>query len=147
VWRLERPAYGRTFEGRTTAQLGGGAWKPEPRALDHGSIFVPVAQPSARLVLHLFEPTAPDALAAWGFFNAALEQKEYLEAYVAEELARQMLTDPATAAAFAEALKDPAFAAAPARRLDWFYRRSPLWDERAGLLPVYRVDIAPPLAK
>jgi hypothetical protein len=33
----------------------------------------------------LLEPQAPDALAAWGRFNNAFEQKEYMEEYVAEE--------------------------------------------------------------
>lgn len=85
----------------------------------------------------------PDALVNWGLFNAVFEQKEYLESYVAEELARTMLADPATKAAFDEALKDKDFAASPERRLDWFYRRSPLWDERVGLVPVFRVDAVP----
>ena len=146
TWRLDRFATDRTFEGRTTAKITGG-WAPERRALVHGAIFVPVAQPGARLVMHLLEPSAPDALVAWGLFNAAFEQKEYMESYVAEELARTMLADPAVAAAFAEALKDPTFAADPSARLDWFYRRSPAWDERMGLIPVYRVDAPPPLAR
>ncbi|MBK7077972.1 MAG: peptidase M14 [Myxococcales bacterium] len=146
VWRIDRPTFGKTFEGRTAATITG-AWARERRRAVRGAIFVPVAQPGARLVLHLFEPKAPDALVAWGLFNAALEQKEYMEPYVAEELARGLLQDAAIAAAFAEALKDPAFAADPARRLDWFYRRSAAWDERMGLVPVFRVDVAPPLAK
>jgi hypothetical protein len=146
VWRQAKAELGRTFEGRTTATWRGD-WTPETRTPGPGALFVPVNQPGARLVLHLFEPTAPDSLAAWGFYNATLEQKEYLEAYVAEELARAMLLDPATKAAFDAALADPAFAASPERRLDWFYRRSPLWDERVGLLPVYRVEAAPPLAR
>jgi hypothetical protein len=92
-------------------------------------------------------PAEVPEVVAWGLFNAALEQKEYMEPYVAEELARGLLQDAAIAAAFAEALKDPAFAADPARRLVWFYRRSAAWDERMGLVPVFRVDVAPPLAK
>ncbi len=143
VWRIDGAPLGKTFEGRTTLTVTGG-WAREPRRAGRGAIFVPVAQPGARLVLHLLEPSAPDSLAAWGFFNAALETKEYMEAYVAEEVARAMLADPATRAAFDEALRDPAFAASPARRLEWFFRRSPAWDERVGLLPVYRVDSAPP---
>ena len=62
------------------------------------------------------------------------------------KLARAGLADPATKAAFEQALQEPAFAADPARRLDWFYRRSPAWDDRVGLVPVYRVDVAPALA-
>ena len=77
---------------------------------------------------------------SWGFFNAAFERKEYMEDYVAEEVAREMLAaDPALRAEFEQRLReDPAFAADPAARLDFFYRRHPSWDERFSLYPVYR---------
>jgi hypothetical protein len=122
------------FEGRTHANITG-EWKPESRTLDRGAIFIPIAQPTARLILHLFEPSLPDSLAHWGFFNVAFERKEYMEAYVAEQAAREMLEkDPKLRAEF-----DAAVAADPKlRRLDWFYRRHPAWDERVDLLPVYR---------
>jgi hypothetical protein len=145
VWRDDHPTFGKDFEGRHTLKLAG-AWTRERRHPGAGAIFVPIAQPGARLVMQLLEPTAPDALVNWGLFNAAFEQKEYMESYVAEELARTMLQDPAVKAAFDEALRDKDFAASPARRLDWFYRRSPAWDERVGLVPVFRVDVAPPPA-
>ena len=32
------------------------------------------------------------------------------------------------------------------RRLDWFYRKSPAWDERVNLLPIYRADKPLPAA-
>ena len=71
--------------------------------------------------------------ACWGFFDAVFEQKEYAEAYVLEKLAREMLDkDPALRAEFTKALADPAFAASATRRLDFFYRRSPWWDQRIG---------------
>lgn len=142
VWREPAATYGRDFEGRHTVKLSAG-WTRERRRPGAGAIFVPIAQPGARLVLHLFEPAAPDALVNWGLFNAVFEQKEYMESYVAEELARTMLADPAIKAAFDEALKDKDFAASPERRLDWFYRRSPAWDERYGLVPVFRIDTVP----
>jgi hypothetical protein len=145
VWRLPKAELGRTVEGRTTVKVTG-AWTREPRVVTRGAIYVPLDQPRARLILHLLEPSAPDALVAWGMWNAAFEQKEYMEGYVAEELARTMLADPAVKAAFDQALTDPAFAASADRRLDWFYRRSPAWDERVGLIPVFRVDAAPPAA-
>ena len=49
-----------------------------------GSLFVPIAQRRARVVLYLFEPTARDSYVSWGFFNAAFEQKEYIEPYIIE---------------------------------------------------------------
>jgi len=122
-----------------------GAWKPEVRDIGAGALFVPIAQPKGRLVLGLFEPQAPDALVAWGEFNNAFEQKEYMEAYVAEDVARQQLAaDPALAAAFHRRLaEDPAFAKDPGARLDFFYRRSPSWDERRDLYPVLRTATVP----
>ena len=45
---------------------------------------------------YLTSPTLPDSLAQWGLFNAVFERKEYMEAYVAEEVARKMLADDPT---------------------------------------------------
>ncbi len=122
-----------------------GSWRDEPRDLPAGALFVPIAQPKARLVMALLEPQAPDALAAWGAFNNHFERKEYMEAYVAEAVARGMLeADPAVREAFERRLReDSAFAADPRARLDFFYRRHSAWDERFGLYPVYRTDAAP----
>lgn len=131
-------------EGHTRATVDG-AWATERRTLEHGAIFVPIAQPLARIAMHLFEPALPDSLAQWGVFNACFERKEYMEPYVAEEVARALLAaDPGLRAQFDAALAaDPELAKSSAARLDWFYRRHPSWDERVNLLPVYRVATAP----
>lgn len=133
-----------SFEGHSAPTLKG-EWQAETRAVPAGSLYVPLAQAKARLVLALLEPLASDSLCAWGFFNTAFEQKEYMEPYVAEQVAQQMLAkDPALAAEFAQRLDgDEAFARDPQARLDFFYRRSPSWDERLDLYPVYRVQRAP----
>ena len=88
---------------------------------------------------------APDSLAAWGGFANAFEAKEYMEPYVAEQVAREQLAaSPALREEFAARLQsDPALAASPRQRLDFFYRRSPSWDERYRLYPVLRVDTRP----
>ena len=106
---------------------------------------MPIAQPLSRVVVALLEPKAPDSLAAWGWFNNHFERKEYMEPYVAEQVAREMLAaDPAVRAEFERLLAtDPAFAADPQARLDFFYRRHASWDDRMDLYPVYRVDTAP----
>jgi hypothetical protein len=121
-----------------------GAWKPEPRAVGKGALFVPIAQPKARLVMALFEPQAPDSLLAWGAFNNAFERKEYMEEYVAEDVAReQMAKDPALAAEFRRKVEsDAAFANNPHARLEFFARRHASWDERLNLYPVMRSDSA-----
>jgi hypothetical protein len=141
VFRATKVTHQPGFEGHVPVVLEG-TWTPETRTLERGAIFVPIDQPGARLVLHLFEPALPDSLAQWGMFNVVFERKEYMESYVAEQVARDLLAaDPALRAAFDAALAaDPELATSPGRRLDWFYRRSPAWDERVNLLPVYRSE-------
>lgn len=132
-----------SFESHQRLQVEGG-WKPEPRNLAKGALFVPIAQPKARLVMAIFEPQAPDSLLAWGIFNNAFEHKEYMEEYVAEDVAReQMARDPALAAEFRRKVEsDAAFAKNPHARLEFFARRHASWDERLNLYPVMRTDTA-----
>lgn len=139
-----KPSSG-TFEGRTMLQLSGD-WQPETRSIPAGSLYIPIAQQQARVVVALLEPKAPDSFASWGFFNAAFEQKEYAEPYVAEQMAREMLaSNPALAAEFnARLAADKDFAASPKARLEFFYRRHPSWDEQYFLVPTYRVDVFAP---
>jgi hypothetical protein len=144
TFRATRVVYAKTsFEGHVTMTFEGG-WQSERRSLQAGSLFVPVAQPNARLLLTLLEPRSPDSFAAWGFFMTAFEAKEYMEPYIAEQVGREMLArDPQVAAEFNRRLAaDPEFAASPAARLEFFYRRHPSWDERLNLYPVYRTDVA-----
>ncbi|MFT3761933.1 MAG: M14 family metallopeptidase [Pseudoxanthomonas sp.] len=119
-----------------------GEWKAETRAIADGSLFVPIAQAKARLVMALLEPQASDSLLQWGEFNNAFERKEYMEGYVAEAVAREMLAkDPALKAEFEDRLRDdPKFAASPRARLEFFQRLHPSWDERYNLYPVLRTD-------
>jgi hypothetical protein len=128
------------FEGRMMATLSG-KWTSEERTISHGSLFVPIAQPKARLVMSLLEPRAPDSYASWGYFNAHFEQKEYMEDYVTEEAAQEMLaTRPEVVAEFDERLaKDPQFAKDRAARLEFFRRHHPSWDDRFNVYPVTRV--------
>jgi len=129
-------------EGRTPIDHLEGGWHSEEREIPAGSLWVPIAQPKARLVAALMEPQAPDSFASWGFFNSVFERKEYVEPYVAEEFAAQMLQrDPALAREFNDRLaNDETFASDGRARLDFFYQRHPSWDERWNLVPVYRSD-------
>ena len=133
-----------SFEGHQTLKLQG-QWKAEKRSVAAGALFVPIAQPKARLVMTLLEPQSVDSLAAWGKFNNAFEMKEYMEEYVAEDVARaQLAADPQLAAEFKNKLdSDPAFAKNPFARLQFFARRHASWDERFNLYPVLRSDFIP----
>jgi hypothetical protein len=144
VFRVTRSEIGQPYEGRSPARLQG-AWEAETVELAPGALWVPIDQPGARLALQLFEPSGRDSLAAWGAFNAWLEQKEYLEAYVAEEFARELLArDPAVKAEFERRLaEDATFKADPKARLEFFARRHPSWDTRKDRLPIVKLDEVP----
>lgn len=128
------------FEGRMRATLYGD-WRIGYHDVNAGALLVPTAQPLVRLVVALLEPQAPDSFAAWGFFNAHFEQKEQLEPYVAEQIAKEMLaTKPALSQEFMRTLQgDSGFAADPAARLEFFHRRHSSWDTHYNVYPVLRV--------
>ncbi|MCG7209628.1 M14 family zinc carboxypeptidase [Streptomyces arenae] len=129
------------FEGRMMLTLQG-EWQPGTQSLPAGSLFVPIAQPAARLLMTLLEPQAPDSLAAWGYFNAHFEHKEYVEPYVTEIFAQQMLEqDPVLAGEFRRRLSEnPEFAADPDARREFFQRRHSSWDVRYAMYPILRSD-------
>lgn len=131
---------GGPFEGRQMPTFNAQR-VTETRTFQAGSVIVPLAQTGARIAINLLEPEAPDSLVRWGFFNATFEQKEYGEAYVVEKLAREMMAaEPALAEEFRARLEsDPAFAANPGARLEFFYKRSPYWDQQMNLYPVGRI--------
>ncbi|WIX05516.1 M14 family metallopeptidase [Xanthomonas oryzae] len=137
----------RSNESHQTVELGGQR-RDETRTVPAGSLFVPIAQPKARLVMAMLEPQAPDSLLQWGFFTTAFERKEYMEAYVAEEVARDMLAkDDALKAQFEQRIaSDPDFAKNPQARLEFLAKRHASWDERYQLYPLLRTaqtDFAP----
>jgi murein tripeptide amidase MpaA len=130
---------GRSSEGHHTAQWVG-SWKSENRQVEAGSLLIPISQPGARLIMALLEPQAPDSYASWGYFNAHSEQREYMEDYVVEQVAREMLAkDPELRRRFeAKLSSDPEFAKNPQARWNFFYELHPSWDERFRLYPVLR---------
>ncbi|MBJ6761413.1 peptidase M14 [Myxococcaceae bacterium JPH2] len=133
----------RSFEGRQGAVLKG-AWTRESRAIPAGTLYVPTAQKGVQLVAHILEPTGADSWAAWGLFNNAFEQKEYIEDYVVEPFARELLAkDARVKAEWEERLKDPAFAKDPRARLRFFAERHPAFDPAFRLYPVFRMSAAP----
>jgi hypothetical protein len=103
--------------------------------------MIALDQPRAQVAIHLLEPKGPDSFVRWGFFPQIFEQKEYMESYVADTLARRMLEEsPAVAAEFkARLASDSAFAASPEARYQFFYERSPYWDDRKDLYPFGRI--------
>ena len=140
TFRATKTKFGaQSFEGHQSLAVEG-EWGRERRSLVAGALFVPIAQPKARLVMTMLEPRGADGLLAWGLFNNAFERKEYMEDYVAEQVAREQLeSDPALRAEFQKRLDNDAdFNKTPAKRLEFFAKRHASWDERFNLYPVMR---------
>jgi hypothetical protein len=110
-----------------------------------GSVIVPTNQLAGRVAVEWLEPEAPDSALTWGFFDAIFEQKEYGESYVMEKVARDMIAqDPQLKAEYYKKVAtDPAFAKNSFARLNWFYQRSPYFQEVNGKYPVGRLMTAP----
>ena len=140
AFRCEDAKFGdKSYEGHQTLRVQG-EWKKEKREIAPGSLYVPMGQAHASVIALLLEPMSEDSLLDWGFFNSSFEHKEYMENYVTEDVAAEMLKDPAVRSEFEAKLKDDAFKKSPEQRLEFFYHKHPSWDERFGLYPVYRVS-------
>lgn len=128
-----------SFEGRQMATLEG-QWSEEKVEWPKKMFFVPIQQPNARIAIHLLEPLAPDSFAAWGAFNRFLELKEYMEEYVAEDVALEMLAkDKAIEKEFKEKLKDEAFAKDPRKRFQFFHQKHSSWDDHYNRYPIFKI--------
>jgi hypothetical protein len=114
----------------------------EERRLPAGSWVVDLRQRAARVAIHVLEPQGPDSFVRWGFFDPIFSRTEYVEPYVIEPMAREMLArDPDLARQLEEAkAADPGFAGDPRAIRDWFYRRTPYWDDRVNVYPIGLID-------
>jgi hypothetical protein len=74
----------------------------------------------------------------WGYFPEILQRTEYVEGYVIAPLAeRMMAADPKLKSEFEQKLaSDPRFAADGEARLEWFYARTPFYDDRHLIYPI-----------
>jgi hypothetical protein len=127
------------FEGHARVT---GTPQPERRRqrFAPGSVRIPTDQALGDLAVVLLEPASPDSFYRWGFFLEALQRTEYVEEYVMEPMARRMLQqDPELATEFhRKLLEDGDFAGSEPERLQWFYRRTPFFDDQWKLYPVAR---------
>lgn len=145
TYRAKDPVFAKApYQGRTrvSATIARGT---EVRAFPEGTLWVPLDDDRAPVVMAMLEPEGSDSLFAWGELSTALEQKEYIDLRVLDPLAERLLKDPKVAAEWQERLKDPAFAKSPRERIRFFYEKTPYWDETLGLLPVFRLDAPPPM--
>jgi len=111
----------------------------ETREVPAGALWIPADQPDFELAAQLLEPEAPDSVLRWGLVSTVFEHREYVGLQVLESEAEQMLADPAVSAAWRRALEDPGLADDLEARQQWWYRRTPYWDDEYRLMPVLRV--------
>jgi hypothetical protein len=135
MYRLSDPKFDcEPFEGHTRVRAQTTIEHRKER-FPAGSYRVPTDQPLGEL-----EPESTDSFLQWGFFQPIFQRTEYVENYVIEAMAEQMLAaDPALKSEFEKKLAtDEAFRSSPEQRLDFFYSRTPYADSRWRLYPVAR---------
>lgn len=106
-----------------------------------GDYLINTNQRTLGVIVHLLEPKGPDSFLKWGFFNSVFEQKEYFEEYSMEPIAQKMIDEnPKLKEEFEIFVNtDPKIKENPRRRLNFFYERSPYFDNQLYLYPILRV--------
>lgn len=127
-----------SFEGHQTLAVEG-EWNEEKVEMKNGVYFVPIDQTSGMMAVHLLEPLAPDSFVYWGLFNRFFEIKEYMEDYVVEDVALEMLKDKDVQREFDEKLIDEKFSKDPSQRFQFFYKKHSSWDERFSRYPIFKM--------
>jgi hypothetical protein len=106
-----------------------------------GSVIVPVNQRTGKIIAHLFEPEGPDSFVHWGFLNSIFERKEYVETYVMEKMAREMIKEnPQLLEEYEKAIKDhPEIYNNQWAKVFWFFERTPYWDQMKDVYPIGKI--------
>ncbi|OYT16250.1 MAG: peptidase M14 [Bacteroidetes bacterium 4572_77] len=130
-----------SFEGHQNLQSFDAALLSRKTTYEAGAMVVPVQQRTLKVLTYLLEPKADNSLVSWGFFNASMERKEYVETYVMEKMAREMIADnPSLKTEFETWKKEnPQQAQSHWLQCFWFYERTPYWDEKKDIYPVGRI--------
>ncbi len=140
MYRMKAPKLAnQPFEGHITVTATS-AIERRKQLFPPGSVRVSTDQPLGALAVLLLEPNSEDSFFQWGFFLEILSPTEYVEAYVMQPMAERMLAEDAQLKSEFEAkLKsDSTFAENSQERLQWFYQRTPFYDEQHLLYPVGR---------
>ncbi len=106
-----------------------------------GDFKINTAQRTVGIIAHLLEPKGPDSFVSWGFFYAIFERKEYFESYSMEPIAEKMYNEnPELRKEFDLKIKtDEKFKNNSRARLNFFYKRSPYYDQKHNYYPITRL--------
>jgi hypothetical protein len=142
TYRFTEPVWAREpYEGRQLLESFTSDSVTGDRLFPKGSAVVPTSQPLARLIAFMFEPQTDESFLKWGFFNGIFEEKEYVETYVMEKMAREMINrDPGLKVEFERyKLEHSETSTDSYSLLKWFYRKTPFYDPALGLYPVGKI--------
>jgi hypothetical protein len=106
-----------------------------------GDYFISTNQRLVPLIVFLMEPKSSDSFLSWGFFNQIFERKEYFEFYSMEPIAKNMFeTNEELRNEFLMKLEnEEEFRKSAYARLNFFYERSPYFDEKYKIYPILRI--------
>ncbi|MBU8892902.1 MAG: M14 family metallopeptidase [Bacteroidales bacterium] len=129
------------FEGRQMVQNFDMEEISIKKLFSAGSVIIPTNQRTAKIIAHILEPIGPDSYVRWGFFNSIFERKEYVETYVMEKMAREMIEEnPELRDEYEQAIKEnPQYYNNQWTKLFWFYERTPYWDQQKNVYPVGKI--------
>jgi len=106
-----------------------------------GDLLITMGRTMDRYVMEALECRADDGFFAWNYFDGVLQQKEWFDNYVFEDIAAKMLADdPGLKKEFEDKrTADAAFAKDADAQLTWLYLRSPWMEPSYRKFPVLRV--------
>jgi len=113
------------------------------KTFSKGSVIVPTNQRTAKIIAHMLEPIGPDSFIRWGFFNSIFERKEYVETYVMEKMAREMIKEkPELLDQYKKVIEEnPEIYNNQWTKLFWFYERTPYWDQQKDIYPIGKISL------
>ncbi|BBM84858.1 M14 family metallopeptidase [Candidatus Uabimicrobium amorphum] len=136
MYRVTDYAVGTPYEGHIQVKNAQLQCETVERVFPKGSVRVSTNQDLGNLAIVLLEPKSPDSFFQWGFFWEVFQRTEYVEAYVMEPLAQQMLEkDPQLAKKFKKYCAENPKASAR-EKLYWFYQQTSFFDSEWKLYPI-----------
>ena len=113
----------------------------EERMFPAQSVLVLMDQPASKIIACCLEPRGNGSFLHWGFFDAIFEQREYAEGYVIEPIIAKMVAEnPELKSEFSEKMtNDTSFAKNTFQITNWFYMKTPYFDQRMNIYPVGKI--------
>jgi hypothetical protein len=114
----------------------------QTRKFFEGDYVIYTNQASNNFIMHVLEPESPDSYFNWNFFDAVLQQKEYYDEYLFEDIADSLLKANVALRKMFEGRKtvDEQFRNDPKVQLDFIYENSVYHEAEHMQYPVARME-------